>query len=144
MKIVRDMITKKHIQKQIVVYASFAFILVIAMIWLDEIFDLPHYLFGAEKTPVNWMESLFESVMILMLWFFSVFSICNFMRRIKYLEGFLPVCSFCKKIRIGDQWIPFEKYISEHSETQFTHSFCPDCAEKHYKEYFDTEEKKEL
>lgn len=55
------------------------------------------------------------------------------------LEGILPICSFCKKIRIvgtdyKDQanWLQIERYISERTNAQFSHSFCPECLDKHY------------
>ena len=50
--------------------------------------------------------------------------------RVKQLQGLLPICSYCKKIR-DDQnyWQQVESYISEHSEAQFSHSICPDCYE---------------
>jgi hypothetical protein len=48
--------------------------------------------------------------------------------KVKELESFLPICANCKKIRDNNQeWQPLEKYISEHSDTQFTHGVCPDC-----------------
>lgn len=52
---------------------------------------------------------------------------------IKTLQGILPICSFCKKIR-DDQgyWNQVEEYISIHSDAEFTHSFCPECVKKHY------------
>jgi DNA-binding response OmpR family regulator len=48
--------------------------------------------------------------------------------QVKQLQGILPICSYCKKIR-DDQnyWQRVESYISEHSEAQFSHSICPDC-----------------
>jgi sigma-B regulation protein RsbU (phosphoserine phosphatase) len=48
--------------------------------------------------------------------------------RVKLLQGLLPICSYCKKIR-DDQnyWQQVETYIAEHSEAQFSHSICPDC-----------------
>ncbi len=51
--------------------------------------------------------------------------------RVKQLQGLLPMCSYCKKIR-DDQnyWQQVESYISEHSEAQFSHSICPNCYEK--------------
>jgi phosphoserine phosphatase RsbU/P len=51
--------------------------------------------------------------------------------QIKALQGFLPICAYCKKIR-DDQnyWHQVESYISAHSETQFSHSICPDCYRK--------------
>lgn len=58
--------------------------------------------------------------------------------KVKLLEGILPVCSFCKKIRDKDnQWNSMEGYLMQHSEAQFSHTFCPDCARKHYPEYYD-------
>jgi phosphoserine phosphatase RsbU/P len=49
---------------------------------------------------------------------------------VKQLQGLLPICSYCKKIR-DDQnyWQQVENYISQHSEAQFSHSICPDCYE---------------
>ncbi len=53
--------------------------------------------------------------------------------RINNLEKFLPICSFCKKIRDKDNsWHQIESYITEKTDTEFSHSICPDCAEKHY------------
>jgi len=50
--------------------------------------------------------------------------------KVKRLEGFLPVCSACKKIRDDTgQWVPFERYITEHSEAVFSHGYCPTCFE---------------
>jgi YesN/AraC family two-component response regulator len=48
---------------------------------------------------------------------------------IKTLHGLLPICARCKKIRDDKgYWNHLEKYIQEHSEAQFTHGYCPDCA----------------
>jgi phosphoserine phosphatase RsbU/P len=49
---------------------------------------------------------------------------------VKQLQGLLPICSYCKKIR-DDQnyWQQVENYISQHSAAQFSHSICPDCYE---------------
>ncbi|HNX58011.1 MAG TPA: hypothetical protein PKK43_02860 [Spirochaetota bacterium] len=53
--------------------------------------------------------------------------------RAKHLEGLLPICSYCKKIRDGENtWHSVEVYIREHSEAVFSHGICPDCLKKHY------------
>ncbi|MGC8658645.1 MAG: response regulator [Desulfomonilaceae bacterium] len=56
---------------------------------------------------------------------------------VKTLSGFLPICSSCKKIR-NDKgyWEQIESYIRDHSEAQFTHGICPECARKLYPEFF--------
>ncbi len=55
--------------------------------------------------------------------------------RIKTLHGLIPICAECKKIR-DDQgyWNQIEGYIKKHSEAEFTHSLCPECAERLYGE----------
>ena len=54
--------------------------------------------------------------------------------KVKKLSGFLPICASCKRIR-DDQgyWNQIEAYISEHSEIDFSHGICPECAQKLYK-----------
>lgn len=56
--------------------------------------------------------------------------------KVKLLSGFLPICAACKKIR-DDQgyWNQIETYIRQHSEAEFSHSICPDCASKLYPEF---------
>jgi PleD family two-component response regulator len=55
---------------------------------------------------------------------------------VKTLSGLLPICAHCKKIRnANDEWQSIETYVSEHSEADFSHSICPDCARTHFPEY---------
>lgn len=56
---------------------------------------------------------------------------------VKRLSGLLPICASCKKIR-NDKgyWEQIDAYIREHSEAEFSHSLCPDCAHRLYPEYF--------
>jgi hypothetical protein len=50
---------------------------------------------------------------------------------VRELEGLLPICSWCKKIRDDSGfWIKVEGYISQHSRAKFTHGICPDCKPK--------------
>ena len=51
--------------------------------------------------------------------------------QVKQLEGLLPICANCKKIRTEKgPWQQMEAYIEKHSEAQFTHGLCPDCARR--------------
>jgi sigma-B regulation protein RsbU (phosphoserine phosphatase) len=52
--------------------------------------------------------------------------------QVKRLQGMLPICSYCKNIRIDkDYWEQIDIYIAEHSEADFTHGICPDCRQKY-------------
>jgi PAS domain S-box-containing protein len=57
--------------------------------------------------------------------------------KVTTLTGLLPICASCKKIRDeAGAWNVLESYIENHSQAQFTHSFCPDCAHRLYPEVF--------
>jgi len=50
---------------------------------------------------------------------------------IKTLSGLLPICASCKMIRDDKgYWNQIEAYIRDHSEAEFSHSICPECAER--------------
>lgn len=55
---------------------------------------------------------------------------------VKTLKGFLPVCAWCRKVREDDgYWEALETYVSQHTDTRFTHGICPDCREKNFGRY---------
>jgi RNase P subunit RPR2 len=50
--------------------------------------------------------------------------------RVKRLEGILPTCMYCKKIRDErSRWVNIEQYISQRTEASFSHGVCPNCYE---------------
>ncbi|HXK50745.1 MAG TPA: PAS domain-containing protein [Clostridiales bacterium] len=54
---------------------------------------------------------------------------------VKTLQGLLPICASCKKIRDDEgYWSEVDKYISDRSEIKFSHSICPDCMKDLYPE----------
>ena len=59
---------------------------------------------------------------------------------VKLLNGLLPICAECKRIRDNSgNWLQIENYISGHSEAKFTHGLCPDCGRKLYGDLFASE-----
>ena len=64
--------------------------------------------------------------------------------RAERLEGLLPICSFCKRIRDEKKvWRSLESYMSERSGAEFSHSVCPECGRIHYPNVYGEEEKDE-
>jgi phosphoserine phosphatase RsbU/P len=54
--------------------------------------------------------------------------------QVRRLEGLLPICSYCKRIRNEqDYWERVDAYISQHANVRFSHNICPECYEKHVK-----------
>jgi hypothetical protein len=108
------------------------------MTMLNEVVDLPHYLFGdvptafGQRTGEIYVElALFTAIMSI-----EILLLRKFYSRIRLLEGFLPICANCKKIRKEEKWEEMEKYITEHSLVQFSHSICPECAAELYPELY--------
>jgi two-component system, response regulator PdtaR len=60
------------------------------------------------------------------------------LQKVKTLSGLLPICSSCKRIRNDDgkSWQHIEDYIANHSDADFTHGICPDCARRLYPELY--------
>ena len=62
----------------------------------------------------------------------SVRDLRHALEQVRRLEGLLPICAYCKRIRDDrSYWHEVERYISRHSEAEFTHSICPECYERH-------------
>ena len=63
------------------------------------------------------------------------------LREIKTLRGIIPICASCKNIRDDKGfWNKVESYLKKHSEVEFSHGICPDCARKLYPDLVESEE----
>ncbi|MFA5181383.1 MAG: PAS domain S-box protein [Syntrophales bacterium] len=64
---------------------------------------------------------------------------------IRTLRGIVPICANCKNIRDDKgYWNQVEKYVSEHSEAEFSHGICPDCAKKLYPDIYQEKKMNDL
>lgn len=106
------------------------FSMVLLFLWLDELLDLPHVLFGSPATPVNWTECLFESVMLLFLGVYVVTASYFALGPIKTIAGGPPVCPVCNKIKIEDGWYSFREYADLCCGDEEHHRLCPQCGPK--------------
>jgi hypothetical protein len=97
--------------------------------WLSAIFGITAVVVGAAifiKVTNPLLQKLHETIEELK----------NSLSKVRLLSGLLPICASCKKIRDDKgYWNQIESYISEHSEAEFSHGICPDCARKLYPEF---------
>jgi hypothetical protein len=110
----------------------------------NEIIDVPHHVFN--DAPTLYSQRFGEIIIELFIFFLvATIQILLFMKlykRIRVLEGFIPICASCKKIRnTEDQWEQMEKYITQHSLAKFSHSICPDCSRRLYSDFQNNEMK---
>lgn len=124
------MVRSTAIRKTLVCEAV-VFGLLIALVWMNELLDLPHSVFGAARTPTNWTECLVESFVIVFLAVLALISSYVLLARIRYLEGFLHVCRHCRKIHVRGKWVPLDSYMmSSYEGAASSGGLCPDCTEK--------------
>lgn len=58
--------------------------------------------------------------------------ITGLQEHVRLLEGLLPICMYCKNVRVsGDAWTTIERYVEERSDASFSHDVCPACYETH-------------
>jgi len=125
---------KHKTERKVIFYQLFITLVFLLMTFSNELLDFPHLLFGDQATSFSQRmgEVTIEIFIFIIVAIVQIFILKNLFKRIKILEGFLPTCANCKKIRYGAQWQRIEKYISEHSLAEFTHTLCPDCLKKLY------------
>jgi hypothetical protein len=98
-------------------YESAGFLMLILLSWLDEF-------------HATWHESAVESAAVLAVWSIVFYFTRRLVSRLYYLERFLRVCAWCRKINLDDKWMPLEQYFAVGFHTETTHGVCPECAQK--------------
>lgn len=125
------------VRRRMLLLQAGGFLVLIAVLWMNEVLDLPHRLFGAAATPVNWVEGLIESALVLACAALVTAPSHRLLRRLRLrlLQGILPVCANCHRIRDErGRWERIESYVRDHSEAEFSHGICPDCMRVLYPE----------
>ena len=118
----------KRFSLSVLIVEAIGFLAIIAMSWMDELIDFPHVL-GDPISNNRWEEASVETIISLLVAAAVLVGTKLVLDKMKYLEGFLPVCATCKKIRVVEKWVPIEEYISDNAPVVFSHSYCPVCAE---------------
>jgi len=128
--------------RYIFIWQAVILLMLLALTFVNEVLDLPHFLLGDLATTWGQRsgEIYIELVIFCAAITLEVFLFARLARRIKILEGFLHICAGCKRIQVHDRWEQLEKYISEHSLAEFSHSLCPECIEKLYPELFSSKQ----
>ena len=105
------------------------FIMLILLVWVNEVRDMPALLFGTDPQDVNIFRGCLLTAAVLVA---AIVAIGNtYLQQKRVLNSMISVCSSCNKVRVNqNQWRQMEEYISDNSLLTFTHGLCPDCMEK--------------
>ena len=124
------MIGAKSRFRRIAVLEMLGFVVILSIILADELFDLPHLLLGAPKSPVRMEEYLIEGVSVACLGVAIAYFSYLAVRKIGELEAFLVMCPWCKRVKINSEWVDIEEYLKIKDELNTSHGICQDCATK--------------
>jgi hypothetical protein len=119
----------KH-QRRVLWFQAAAFLVVIAISWLDEWIGLPEMLTGGMHHAPNWAEPVLESLVAVLVWLVTFLITRLLLARLHYMEGFLRVCAWCHKVYDGEQWVSLERFFEKGFATQTSHGMCPACEQR--------------
>lgn len=105
------------------------FSIIILLSWVTEVIRLPHLLYGETFVP-NWNRAMLRSMVILLVWAWVHTVTHRLLKRLHYLEDFLRICGWCRKVCYNGKWVTMEEFLSSRFETQTSHGMCPECLEK--------------
>lgn len=106
------------------------FAVIIVLSWIDELYRVPDLLFHTPPITGDWHEAALESLITISVGAGVLFLTSRLLQRVLYLEKFLRICAWCKKVNSDGQWIPIENFLRKASDTSFTHGMCEECAAK--------------
>jgi hypothetical protein len=124
--------TKKR-WKSILWVEAFGFSLLIVLSWLTELGEFPHRLWGEAFIP-NWHRAILRTVVIGLIWLWVHLVTRRLLKRLHYLENFLLICSWCRKVCYRDEWQTMEKYFDSNFHMHTSHGMCPECMKNELKE----------
>jgi hypothetical protein len=113
-----------------VLWLSIGFLTIIVLTWLDAIFDFAHYIVGSPIQTENARETAIKTVVILMLWILSAYKVYQIVSRLSYLENFVHLCAWCRRIEKDNEWLSLEEHLAKTGSQAVSHGVCPDCAKK--------------
>lgn len=123
------MVEKSPLAK-VLVYQHVGFLLILALVWLDELKALPALLYGDRSFEFDFQNAALKILVVLAVWFLMIGSTRRILTRVRYLEGFMRVCSWCRHIDFKGNWISMEEFLERGLDTQTTHGICRTCLAK--------------
>lgn len=105
---------------------AIGFLAIIILSWVNELSELPQIL-GHAHYISNWRESLLETEIVVLVALPVMIFTRRIVLRLYYLEGFLRVCAWCKKLEHNGQWVPLEEFFEQRFQTPTSHGMCEEC-----------------
>lgn len=116
--------------KRIILYQNLGFLGIIVLGFLDDLLQLPSLIFSGHPFSFIFRRSSLEMLLVLAVWFLVSNSTRRIVERVQYLEQFMRVCSWCRRINYQGQWMRLEEFMRQGFDTPTTHGICKDCYDR--------------
>ena len=110
---------------RIVFIQNLGFLAIIVFCYLDELLRLPALIFS--NHPFVFRRATVEMLLFFGVWLVVSSSTRRLLKRIRQLEEFMRVCSWCRRIDYKGKWITLETFMEQGFDTPTTHGICPEC-----------------
>ena len=100
------------------------FLAIACMVWLDELLDVPHHVFGAPASPFRPYEAIVVSGLVLLLGVAIILYTVHLVRR---LDSLIVLCAWCHRVRVKSEWVSIEEFLHVH-RAETSHGICAECA----------------
>ncbi len=116
--------------RRVVLFQNLGFMAIIILGVLDELIRLPGLI--AAHHPFAFLLQLptLEVLLTLAIWYLVSTSTRRVLEHLHYLEGFLRVCAWCRRINYKGDWMRLEDFMQQGFDTPTTHGICPECFEQ--------------
>lgn len=119
---------KKNSQlTRIIIYQNLGFLGIIALCYLDDLIKLPTLIFSGHPFIFLHRRTTLEMLLVLGVWFVVTASTRRILERIRYLEEFMRVCAWCRRINYHGEWMRLEEFMQQGFDTPTTHGICTEC-----------------
>jgi hypothetical protein len=112
---------------RIIIYQNLGFLFIIALCYLDDLIKLPSLIFSDHPFVILHRRTTLEMLLVLAVWLVVTTSTRRILDRIRYLEEFMRVCAWCRRINYHGEWMRLEEFMRQGFDTPTTHGICTEC-----------------
>jgi len=112
------------------VFQNLGFLVILLICYLDDLLKLPALVFSGHPFAFLFRRTTLEFLLVLAVWFLVSNSTRRILEHVQYLEKFMRVCAWCRRIHFQGEWMPLEKFMRQGFDTPTTHGICTECLQK--------------
>lgn len=116
--------------RRIILFQNLGFLSISVLCLVDELVQLPVFIASGHALAFLLYRPTLELLLTLAIWYLVNTSTRRILEHLHYLEKFLRVCAWCRRINYNGQWMPLEDFMEQGFDTPTTHGTCQDCLDK--------------